>query len=152
MAHVFLGLGTNLGDKEANLMAALNLLSHQVGELIRCSDNYVSAPWGFRSVHDFLNNVVEMQTDLSPLELLAVTQEIEKQVGRTAKSVQGYADRIIDIDILLYDDLIVDMPELKIPHPLIMERDFVYIPLCQLAPELVHPLTGQIIRLQVPKG
>lgn len=151
MARIFLGLGTNLGDRRSNLVAAQFSLSERVGEIIRSSDNYESAPWGFHSDHYFLNNVVEMTTTLSPVELLAATQAIEKLLGRTVKSSHGYTDRIIDIDILFYDDQIIDLPELKIPHPFILERDFVYIPLCQIAPNLVHPVTGQPIKERLQK-
>lgn len=88
-----------------------------------------------------------METELTPLALLKKTQEIERSLGRTVKSAFGYADRLIDIDILLYDNLFVDQPALKIPHPLIMERDFVIIPLVEIAPDLVHPVTGQNWRI-----
>ena len=145
MAHIFLSLGTNLGEKAANMEQAVQLLASEVGRVVQISDNYETAPWGFESENHFLNNVVEMETELSPMELLKVTQEIERRVGRTQKSTHGYADRLIDVDILLYDDLIVDLPELKIPHPLLTERDFVLIPLCQIAAGLIHPATGKVV-------
>lgn len=142
MARVFLGLGTNLGDKVANLTQAITWLAQEVGHLQDCADYFESAPWGFDSSNSFLNTVVVVETSLEPHALLHATQLIEKKMGRSTKSLAGYADRIIDIDILLYDEIIMDLPELKIPHPLITERDFVLIPLLQLVPTLVHPQTG----------
>ena len=145
MALVYLGLGTNIGDKEQNLNSAIRKLSLEVGEITRQSGFHASRPWGFQSENEFLNAVILAETNLLPLELLAKTKQIERELGRTTKSGKGYADRMIDIDILLYDDLIIDTPELKIPHPLIMERDFVYIPLLEIAPDLLHPKAGRKI-------
>lgn len=145
MAFVYLGLGTNLGDKERNLNDAIISLSVYVGAIIRQSSFYVSEPWGFESDNRFLNAVALVETNLQPFDLLAKTQGIERMIGRTAKSVTGYADRLIDIDILFYDNLIVDQPTLKIPHPLIAERDFVLLPLAEIAPEFVHPVLGKRI-------
>ncbi|MBV5284236.1 MAG: 2-amino-4-hydroxy-6-hydroxymethyldihydropteridine diphosphokinase [Paludibacter sp.] len=143
MALVYLGLGTNLGEKERNLNDAIIFLSQEVGFVIRSSTFYTSKPWGFESDNDFLNAVVLIDTNLTPFDVLSKTQEIEKSLGRTAKTISGYSDRLIDIDILLYDNLIIDQPTLKIPHPLIAERDFVIIPLTEIAPELVHPVFGR---------
>jgi len=147
MSLVYLGLGTNLGDKPSNLNDAVNVLSLEVGNVLRVSSFYASAPWGFKSENDFLNAVVLVETNLSPFNLLAKTQEIERNMGRSAKTVSGYEDRIIDIDILLYDKLIVDKPALKIPHHLMAKRDFVLIPLLEIAPELVDPVTNVKFRL-----
>lgn len=143
MALTYLGLGTNLGNKQQNLNDAITALSVEVGKVMAVSSFMVSAPWGFDSENTFLNAVVLMETELTPFSLLQKTQEIERSLGRTAKSTHGYADRLIDVDILLYDNLLIDQPTLKIPHPLIMERDFVIIPLTEIAPDLVHPVTGQ---------
>lgn len=143
MALTYLGLGTNLGNKQQNLNDAITALSVEVGKVMAVSSFMVSAPWGFDSENTFLNTVVLMETELTPFALLQKTQEIERSLGRTAKSTHGYADRLIDVDILLYDNLLIDQPTLKIPHPLIMERDFVIIPLTEIAPDLVHPVTGQ---------
>ena len=145
MALVYLGLGTNLGEKERNLNDAIISLSQEVGFVIRSSTFYASKPWGFESDNDFLNAVVLVDTALIPFDVLSKTQEIEKSLGRTAKTINGYSDRLIDIDILLYDNLIIDQPTLKIPHPLIAERDFVIIPLSEIAPDLVHPVFGRKI-------
>lgn len=142
MALIYLGLGTNLGDKERNLDDAILRISEEIGEVNCQSRFYASKPWGFDSENDFLNAVLSVETNLSPLDLLSKTQEIEKQLGRTANSANGYTDRVIDIDVLLYDNKIVNLPELKIPHPYITERDFVYVPLLEIAPNLVHPISG----------
>lgn len=143
MALVYLGLGTNLGDKERNLNDAILKLLLEVGCVIRQSLFYASKPWGFESENGFLNTVVLVETNLPPFDLLSKTQEIERELGRTAKTTGSYSDRLIDIDILLYDNLIVDQPTLKIPHPLMMKRDFVLIPLAEIAPDLVHPIAGK---------
>lgn len=135
---VFLGLGTNLGDREANLKAAVEQINKRVGEVTSLSAFYVTEPWGFESSHPFLNAVCRVDTVLTPHEVLAVTQDIERMIGRTKKSVNGcYSDRPIDIDILIYDDCHLNTPELTIPHPLMHKRDFVMKPLGEIAPELV---------------
>jgi len=145
MALVYLGLGTNLGDKESNLNNAVKTLEIEVGEIIRLSSFYASKPWGFESENEFLNAAVLLETKLSPSDLLSKTQEIELNLGRKAKTSKGYKDRLIDIDILLYDDLIINLATLKIPHPLMAERDFVLKPLAEISPELVHPVLGKRI-------
>lgn len=142
MALVFLGLGTNLGEKEQLLNDTIIQISLQLGEVLRQSSFFESKPWGFISDNDFLNAVILVNTNLSPIKLLESIQTIEKQMGRMSKSKFGYADRLIDVDILFYDSRIINLPELKIPHPLITERDFVLVPLCEIAPDFVHPAIG----------
>ena len=138
---VFLGLGANLGDREANLKAAVDEINKRVGEVTSLSAFYVTEPWGFDSPHAFLNAVCCVETILSPHEMLVVTQDIERIVGRTKKSVNGcYSDRLIDIDILIYDDCRLNTPELTIPHPLMHKRDFVMKPLEEIAPDLVKSM------------
>lgn len=134
MSHtVFLSLGTNLGDKEHNLHQAISEIQMRIGAIKAQSAFLQTAPWGFDSKNSFLNAAVRVETDLSPFAVLRTTQDIERHMGRTHKSVGGiYHDRIIDIDILLYDDLHLSTPELTIPHPHINERDFVLIPLSQI--------------------
>ena len=133
MHTIYLSLGTNLGSREDNLERALHLLQEQVGALLRRSSVYETAPWGFESSHMFLNLCVCMATSLSPLQLLATTKQIERQLGRTQKSAHGhYADRLIDIDILLYDDAHINEPGLVIPHPHMYEREFVMMPLNEI--------------------
>ena len=131
--RVFLGLGSNLGDKEANIRNAISLISERVGLVVRQSSLISTEPWGFESDHRFVNACVLCETTLTPRQVLRATQKIERELGRTHKSVNGhYADRLIDIDIVLYDDLRVDEPDLQIPHPLMFERDFVMIPLGEI--------------------
>lgn len=140
MATVYLGLGTNLGNKEANLRTAIYKLQERIGKQVSLSSFYETAPWGFESDHSFLNAAIGLETSLSPIEILHITQEIEKELGRTQKSVSGsYSDRLIDIDILLYDTLVLQTPELTIPHPLMTERDFVMKPLIEIAGNVIHP-------------
>lgn len=140
MATVYLGLGTNLGNKEANLRTAIHKLQERIGKQVSLSSFYETAPWGFESDHSFLNAAIGLETSLSPIEILHITQEIEKELGRTKKSVNGsYSDRLIDIDILLYDTLVLQTPELTIPHPLMTERDFVMKPLIEIAGNVIHP-------------
>ena len=133
MHTIYLSLGTNLGSREDNLERALHLLQEQVGALLRRSSVHETTPWGFESSHMFLNLCVCMATSLSPLQLLAATKQIERQLGRTQKSAHGhYADRLIDIDILLYDDAHINEPGLVIPHPHMYEREFVMMPLNEI--------------------
>ncbi|MBQ8888136.1 MAG: 2-amino-4-hydroxy-6-hydroxymethyldihydropteridine diphosphokinase [Bacteroidaceae bacterium] len=138
---VCLGLGTNLGDKEANLHAAVAEIEKRIGKVVSLSAFYATAPWGFDSPHTFLNAACAVDTLFSPLEVLHITQSIEKDLGRLKKSVDGqYSDRLMDVDVLLYDDLVIHTPELVIPHPLMHQRKFVMEPLAEIAPDLVHPV------------
>ena len=134
MHRVFLGLGSNLGRRRTLLKRAIQQIGERVGEVVRQSSFIETEPWGFESKHKFLNGVILCDTDKSPREVLALTQQIERDMGRTNKSLSSkkYSDRPIDIDILLYDDLTIDEPDLKIPHPLMEQRDFVMIPLKEI--------------------
>ena len=137
MHQVYLGLGSNLGDCRKNLERAILLIDEQVGPVTRQSSFIETEPWGFQSDNRFLNAVILCETDKTPREILRLTQQIERDMGRR-KNVnrrltnRNYTDRPIDIDILLYDDLSVDEPDLKIPHPLMYERDFVMLPLREI--------------------
>lgn len=123
---VYLGLGSNLGDCRKNLEQAIRLIGDRVGQVTRQSSFIETEPWGFESPNKFMNAVILCETTRSPREVLLLTQQIERDMGRMKKSVSGgYADRAIDIDILLYDDVTIDEPDLKIPHPLMHQRDFV---------------------------
>lgn len=125
-----MGLGTNLGDKEGNIGEAVRRIGELIGTVECQSTLLVSEPWGFESENTFVNAALRCSTELEPMDVLEKTQEIERAMGRTQKSVDGqYHDRIIDIDILMYDDLHIDTKTLKLPHPLMKERDFVMIPL-----------------------
>ena len=130
--QVYLGLGSNLGEREQHIQKAITLINERVGEVIRQSTLIETEPWGFESSHCFLNGVVLCETQLSPRQLLNETQDIERELGRKQKTTLNYSDRPIDIDILLYDDLTIDESDLKIPHPLMQERDFVMIPLKEI--------------------
>lgn len=138
MHQVYLGLGSNIGDRRQCIADAIRLISERVGTVLRQSSLIETEPWGFNSENRFLNGVILCETSLTPKQVLKATQKIERALGRRQKSVGAdtdvlvYHDRPIDIDILLYDDLSVDEPDLKIPHPLMYERDFVMIPLSEI--------------------
>ena len=133
----YLGLGTNLGDRRDNLLRAVEHINEQAGHVLACSSFIETEPWGFSSDNAFLNAVVEIDTQHTPHELLHITQKIEREMGRTHKSIGGnYSDRIIDIDILLFEDIAINDAELIIPHPLMWQRSFVYEPLWEIAPHL----------------
>ena len=137
MPTLYLSLGTNLGDRPKNLSSALKLIGKKVGTVVSISDVMETDPWGFDSSNRFLNMVAKVETNLQPFDVLHATQEIERKLGRTKKTVnREYHDRLIDIDILLYDNLAMNTPELTIPHPLMYQREFVMKPLAQIAPEL----------------
>ncbi|MCD8134952.1 MAG: 2-amino-4-hydroxy-6-hydroxymethyldihydropteridine diphosphokinase [Parabacteroides gordonii] len=140
MAIAYLALGTNIGNKRRNMITAAALLAERVGDVLALSGFYETEPWGFQSDNTFLNAALQLETGLPPLELLKATQEIELEMGRTQKSNGAYHDRIIDIDILLYDDLILQTPELTLPHPLMHERQFVMEPLAEIALNVIHPV------------
>ena len=146
--RVYLGLGTNLGDRKANIQTAVRLIGERVGTVVRQSSLIETEPWGFESPNKFLNAVILCETERTPRQVLRLTQKIERDMGRkktiggqspsASASTDGtvlrrrYKDRPIDIDILLYDDITIDEPDLKIPHPLMHERDFVMIPLNEI--------------------
>lgn len=136
MSIVYLGLGSNLGNKEQHITTAVKHLEQRVGKVRRLSSLLKTEPWGFTSPHSFVNAAVSIDTRLSPHEVLEATQQIERDMGREQKSMNGeYHDRIIDIDILLYDDMEVNEKDLTIPHPLMHQRDFVMIPLREIFEE-----------------
>ena len=139
MHTVYLSLGTNLGDKKHNLVSAIKEIERRIGPVRAQSAFLTTEPWGFESENTFLNAAVRVETKLSPNALLRVTQQIEREMGRTQKSSVDpqqskviYHDRIIDIDILLYDDLHINTKKLTIPHPHMHERNFVLIPLKEI--------------------
>ena len=142
----YLSLGANLGDREAQLRLAVAEIENRVGRVVRQSGFFVTRPWGFRSDNLFLNACVAVETTLPPHALLQQTQAIERSLGRTRKTRDGrYADRPIDIDILLYGSLTINEPDLQTPHPRIAERLFVLEPLAQIAPDLTIPGTGKTV-------
>ncbi|SES75945.1 2-amino-4-hydroxy-6-hydroxymethyldihydropteridine diphosphokinase [Prevotella sp. kh1p2] len=130
MHHVYLSLGSNMGNRKWNIRHAVERIGQLIGPVGCQSSLYETKPWGFESPNDFINACVSCSTKLSPRQTLKATQQIERELGRVRKTKDGmYEDRIIDVDILLYDDLSVNEPDLKIPHPLMEERDFVMKPL-----------------------
>ena len=133
-SHIaYLSLGSNLGDRHATMQSAILLLGKQAGSVDRVSSAIETEPWGFKSANKFLNMCVRITTTLSPEQLLVTTKNIDLQLGRTTKSVNGqYHDRPIDIDILTYDDLHINTPSLTLPHPHMHQRDLVMIPLREL--------------------
>ena len=143
----YLSLGTNIGDKRENLKRAIEALSLALGHYTALSEITETSPWGFESDSNFLNCCVAFETRLEPLQLLDITERIERELGRTAKSTDGiYHDRIIDIDILLFGDMVVNDRRLTIPHPLMHKRLFVLQPLAEIASTAIHPTTGNNIR------
>ena len=142
---IYLGIGSNLGDREANLLRAIELLHERVGECLACSSIYKSSPQGFVSNNEFANMVTAHHTSYSPEEVLSITQQIECEMGRTEKSVDGiYHDRVIDIDLLqARDDEANEVirrsnERLTLPHPRMQERDFVMIPLREIMSAAEH--------------
>ena len=133
MHKLYIGLGSNLGNKEEMLHRAIDLINERIGPVLRTSAFIETEPWGFQSENTFLNAACLVETTLTPLQCLKETQKIERLLGRTKKSRNGvYHDRPIDIDLLLYDDLEMDTPKLTLPHPHMQERDFVMIPLREI--------------------
>ena len=129
----YLAYGSNIGEKDENILNAYRMTEERVGRIVRRSAMMRSEPWGFKSDNGFVNSVACVETILTPHQLLEATQSIERAMGRTEKSHGGvYHDRIIDIDILLYDDITLNDTDLVIPHPLMHERDFVMKPLNEI--------------------
>jgi len=137
LALCFLGLGSNVGDRLNYILKALDHIENY-GKILKCSTVYESQPWGVKDQPSFLNSVVMVETNLRPVELLHRVKKSEILLGR--KNRGRWGPREIDIDILLYEDHIIMLSFLKIPHPHLLERDFVLIPLLEIAPHLIHPL------------
>ena len=133
MHKLYISLGSNLGNKEEKLHRAIELINERIGSVLRTSSFIETEPWGFQSENTFLNAVCLVETELTPMQCLRETQKIERLLGRNQKSTNGiYHDRPIDLDLLLYDDLEMNTPELVLPHPHMQERDFVMIPLKEI--------------------
>ncbi len=144
MNTAFLCLGGNLGNREENLKSAINSLGKKVGTITKVSSIYETASWGNTDQPAYLNQVLEINTELSSKELLAVCLEVEKELGRT-RNIK-WENRLIDIDILFFNTEIIDLPELKIPHPLLHQRAFVLKPLNEIASEYLHPILKQSVK------
>ena len=145
MNKVFLGLGTNLGDREANLKMAIESIIENIGPVVSSSSVYETEPWGFRTKDLFLNMVAGVETKLKPSGLLGRMLMIEAKMGRL-RSGKEYSSRIIDLELLLYGEEILYSKILAIPHPKLHERRFVLVPLCEIAPDLVHPVLKKSIK------
>jgi 2-amino-4-hydroxy-6-hydroxymethyldihydropteridine diphosphokinase len=144
MKNIFLGLGSNLGERKETLQKAKIRIEEVIGTVVSASSIYETEPWGFKSENDFLNMVMSVKTELSPSGLVGRILMIESQMGRT-RGDAGYTSRNIDIDILLYDNEIVKEGALIIPHPKMHDRRFVLIPLAEIAPDLIHPVFSMSI-------
>lgn len=131
--NLYLSLGSNLGDRHAFIKRAIALVDERVGTVYRVSSMYETEPWGFESANRFLNACCQVRTMLMPHRCLEELQRIERELGRVEKSHDGvYHDRTIDIDMLMFDDMQLDDPDLVLPHPHMHERDFVMIPLREI--------------------
>ena len=144
MAIVYIGIGSNLGNREENCEKAINLLSQKGIEVLKRSSFYETEPRGVKEQPKFINAALEVETDLEPEELLKTIKGIETDLGRVSGIRWG--PRLIDLDILLYDDLTVKTDNLEIPHPGVKDRDFVLIPLSDIAPDKVHPVLKKSIK------
>ena len=143
--RVYLGLGSNLGNKERIVRKAIDKVGERVGAVVAVSSFYKTAPWGYQSVHTFCNAAISVDTDLSPEEVLFTVQEIERELGSKKHRERdgSYVDRLIDIDLLDYDGLVLDTHSLVLPHPYMHKRTFVMTPLAEIAPQWVHPVLGK---------
>jgi len=141
MNLIYLSLGSNLGKREQHLDQAVKLIQSRIGKIEAISSYYKSQAWGYTSENWFCNCCVSLRSNLPPLLLLDQLLAIEKEMGRERRG-PGYSDRIIDIDLLLYGDNQLDHPRLSLPHPSMGDRRFVLIPLAEIAPELIHPVSG----------
>ena len=144
MNKVFLGIGSNLGDRSANLKKAVSKINEIIGRVAKSSSVYEAEPWGFEAEEQFYNMVVETETLLSPSGVLGAILMIEAELGRLRTEKQ-YSSRNIDIDILFYNDLVMNEEALIVPHPHLHERKFVLVPLYEIAPEFVHPVMNMTI-------
>jgi 2-amino-4-hydroxy-6-hydroxymethyldihydropteridine diphosphokinase len=139
MYNIFLGIGTNLGEREDNISVAVSSIEKYIGRIVKSSSLFQTEPWGFEANNDFLNMVVKVETSLEPMVLIEQILSIETMLGRIRNGEQ-YSSRLIDIDLLLFENQVIDEKSLKVPHPLMQERNFVLIPLSEIAPDVVHPV------------
>lgn len=138
MNQVLLSLGTNKGNKSENINKAVAMIKREIGTVITQSQNYNSEPWGFASKNQFINIVLLVETNLAPTELLKKIKQIEEEIGRKKIIIKSYQDRIIDIDIILYNDLTIETKELSIPHKYAHERNFVIEPIKEILEQIIN--------------
>jgi len=141
MAKVYFSLGSNQGDRLGALIDATKLIGKLIGRVLRFSPVVESEPWGFSAETTFYNQALDVDTDLTPHQVLVLILQIERELGRV-RSGKEYISRVIDIDILFYDDRVINDNDLIIPHPLLHKRRFVLVPLCAMEPGLIHPVFG----------
>lgn len=140
MAEAYLILGSNIGNREQTMHSAIEEINSELGKVIDFSSFYETAPWGYEDDRMYLNLVVKIRTSLNPEFLLEKIHQIERKFGRTRSLMSQYEARTLDIDILFYDDLILQQPNLSIPHSRLHKRRFTLIPLAEIAPSFKHPL------------
>ncbi len=143
--QIFIGLGTNMGHRKKNLEQAICHISSSIGNVVQTSAVYETPPWGFEAAMPFFNQVVEVESPLLPHPLLQQLLAIETAMGRIRKGT-GYSSRIIDLDLLFYGATMLNTPDLVLPHPHIGLRRFVLEPLCNIAPQFLHPVTQQNLK------
>ena len=143
MHDLILHLGSNIGQRNRNLLTARKLLRQHLGKEMEVSSVYETSAWGLENQRDFLNQAIRMRTSFTASDALSIAQDIETELGR--ERTQKWGQRIIDIDLIFYDQLVVHLPELKIPHPWLQKRRFVLVPLVEIIPDWEHPVLQQSI-------
>ncbi|MBI5212770.1 MAG: 2-amino-4-hydroxy-6-hydroxymethyldihydropteridine diphosphokinase [Nitrospirae bacterium] len=143
MAIVYIGIGSNIGNRRANCAKAIEELKSKGITVEKISSMHETEPWGLKEQPKFINMAVEAETSMSPEELLSVLKCVEKNMGR--EDAVKWGPRIIDLDILFYDDVVINMEHLQIPHPLLHKRDFVLLPLSEIAPDKLHPVLKKTV-------
>ena len=144
MNGIYIALGSNIGDREGNLKRALDMLEESSVHIIKKSKFYETKPYGVADQPDFLNDVAEFSADMQPIDLLHTMQDIERRMGRERK--RHWGERNIDLDLLIYPNVIMDTPELTLPHKDMENREFVLRPMTEIAPDLVHPVLGSTMQ------
>ncbi|MBQ5815341.1 MAG: 2-amino-4-hydroxy-6-hydroxymethyldihydropteridine diphosphokinase [Flavobacteriales bacterium] len=143
----YLSLGGNVGDTREIFRVAMDEITREIGEIISRSSVIITPPWGFSAENDFMNMALIVKSDITPSEVLGKIWEIERRGGRVRPAgVEGYSSRTLDIDIIFIDDMVIDTPRLKVPHPLAHRRRFVLEPMCEIAPDYIHPVIGKSIK------
>lgn len=146
MSKVYLSLGTNIGQKQKNLFQSIEYIKSKKISICSTSNIYETEPWGYQTQEKFYNMCIEIQSTKSPFELLFFFKDVEKRMGREQRLSTLYEDRIIDIDILFFDNLVLETQQLTIPHNLLHKRNFVLAPLCEIAPDFIHPIFKKTIK------